>query len=85
MLDGSGIFPFLSSALALFFGLLWASGIFGRVRNFKPTNQVSGLNRPEPPPPEATAANDKDVCEVPQNLGELIVSKLLVHPIKVSL
>ena len=36
-------------------------------------------------PTEATAANDKDIWEIPQNIGELKVSKLLVHPIKVSL
>jgi len=84
MLDDSSAFPILSSALALLFGLLWASGIFGRVRNPKPTNELPGLNRAKPSPAEATA-NDKDVWEVPQNLGELTVSKLLVHPIKVSL
>ena len=84
MLDDLGTFPILPSAFALLF-LLWASGIFGRVRSLKPTDEVSGLNRLKPPPTEATAANDKDVWEVPQNLGELTVSKLLVHPIKVSL
>jgi len=84
MLDGSNIFPVLSSALALLFGILWVSGISGRVRNLRQTSYVSRLNRTKCPPTEATAANDKDVWEVPQNLGELTVSKLLVHPIKVS-
>ena len=85
MLDNSVTFPILSSALALLTGLLLVSGIFGRVCNPKPTNQVSGMNRTQCPPAEAAATNDKDVWEVPHSIGELTVSKLLVHPIKVSL
>ena len=85
MLGDSNTIPILSSAVALLFGLLWASGVFGRVRSPKPKNEVSRLNHSKPPPIEATAANGKDVWEVPRNLGELTISKLLVHPIKVSL
>jgi len=80
VLDDSRIFPLLSSALALLLCLLWVFGIFGRVRrNDKPTNH-GGC-----PPVDATTAYDEDVWEVPENIGELTVSKLLVHPIKVSL
>ena len=85
MLDDSRIF--ISSAFALLIGLLWVSGIFGKVRNLERTNQVSNLNREGCPPPEATAilnADDTEAeWEVPMNIGELTVSKLLVHPIKV--
>lgn len=75
--------PILTSALALL-GLLWASGIFGRVRILEPKHRVSKLNHVGCPPIEATATSDTDVWEVPQDIGELTVSKLLVHPIKVS-
>ena len=87
MLDYSSISSILSPALALLLGLLCVSGIFGRVRVLRPTSQVSKLNYIGCPPTEATAADDeedKHVWEVPQNLGELTVTKLLVHPIKVS-
>lgn len=85
ILDDSYIFPILSSALSLL-GLLWVSGIFGRVRKIKQPSQVSELNQGGCPPTEvAAAANDKEALEVPKNIGELTVSKLLVHPIKVSL
>ena len=87
MLDDPRIF--ISSAFALLIGLLWVSGIFGKVRNFKRTNQVPNLNQGGCPPPESTAvlsANDEEAeWEVPMNIGELTVSKLLVHPIKVGL
>ncbi|KAF9644632.1 hypothetical protein BDM02DRAFT_888505 [Thelephora ganbajun] len=45
-------------------------------------DQVLKLNQGGCPPTETTAVNDKEVWEVPQNIGELTVSKLLVHPIK---
>ena len=83
MLDDSYIFSALSSALALLLGLLWVSGVFGRVQKLKQTSQVSKLNQGGCPPAEATLANDKQVWEVPRDIGELTVSKLLVHPIKV--
>ena len=86
MLDYSSIPSILSPALALL-GLLWVFGIFGRVRILKPASPVSKLNYMGCPPTGATATDDEDgkhVWEVPQNLGELTVTKLLVHPIKVS-
>ena len=49
-------------------------------------NQVSDPNPGAGcPPTEATAGDDGDVWEVPRDIGELAVSKLFVHPIKVSL
>ena len=83
MLDDPHTFSALSSALALLLGLLWVSGIFGRVRKLKQTSQVPKLNQGGCPPAEATVASDKQVWEVPHDIGELTVSKLLVHPIKV--
>lgn len=87
MLDDSRIIPLLSSAFALLLGLLWVSGIFGRVWNLKRTNEASQLNREGCPPTEATSAviYDEEVWEVPMDIGVLVVSKLLVHPIKVGL
>ena len=61
------------------------SGIFKRAWNLiEQMDQVSEPNPTECPPTEATAANGDDVWEVPPEIGELTVSKLLVHPIKVS-
>jgi len=87
MLDDSRIISILSSALALLLGLLWVSGIFGRVWNLRRTNEASQLNREGCPPTEVTAAAnyDEEVWEVPKDIGVLAVSKLLVHPIKVGL
>lgn len=86
MLDYPSISSIISPALALL-GLLWISGAFGRVQILRPASQMSKLNYIGCPPAEATSADDeedKHVWEVPQNLGELTVTKLLVHPIKVS-
>ena len=85
MLDDSRTFPILSSAFALLFGLLWVFGIFGRIWSPKPADQVSELDQRGCPPTEFTTAADNEVWEVPRNIGELTVTKLLVHPIKVSL
>lgn len=87
MLDDLRTFPILSSAFPLFLGLLWVSGIFGRVWNLKRTNRVPQLNQEGCPPAEATTAAEygREVLEVPKDIGVLTVSKLLVHPIKVSL
>ena len=88
MLDDLNILPILSSAFALLLGLLWVSGIFGRVRNFKKTTREPKLNQGGYPPAEATAtaaADGNEVGGVPKDIGELTISKLLVHPIKVCL
>jgi len=89
MLDDSRIFPIISSAFALLVGLLWVSGICGRVRSLKKTSQASKLNQGKCLPTEATAGvnvdDEETEWEVPMNIGELTVSKLLVHPIKVGL
>jgi hypothetical protein len=87
MLDDLRTFPILSSAFSLLLGLLWVSGIFRRVRNLGRPNQVSQRNQEGCPPTEAAAAAnyDEQVWEVPKDIGELTVSKLFVHPIKVSL
>ena len=87
MLDRLHIPSVLSSALALL-GLLWVSGIVGRVRNPKKAIRESGLNQGGCPPAEASAtatADGNEAWGVPRDIGELTISKLLVHPIKVSL
>lgn len=87
MLDHLHIPSVLSSALALL-GLLWVSGMLGRARNPKKATRKSELNQGGCPPAEASAtaaADGNEAWGVPKDIGELTVSKLLVHPIKVSL
>ena len=57
----------------------------GTAQNLNPSDEASNTNKAECPHIEAPAANAKDVFEVPQVIGELTISKLFVHPIKVGL
>lgn len=59
-----------------------ASSISTGAEGLKPGDQVLKPDQVGCPPTEAT--NAKDVWEVPQDIGELTISKLFVHPIKVS-
>ena len=84
MVDDLPVFPILLSILPLLLGLLWVSGTFRRVCDISPTDQTSGSNGRVWPPTELAPANGEEVWEVPQSIGELRISKLFIHPIKVS-
>jgi hypothetical protein len=61
------------------------AGIFGKAQNHSPVDRASESNRGELPPAEAAITDNGEMWEVAQEIGEIRVSKLFVHPIKVGL